>query len=137
MKTFYKSLGILIWAIGIALFALAMRIGGIWDQQILQLVTILFMGIAGIFVIFSFLYGAQPGHYVRFVMITLFSILCLLMFLNETKVFTGTWYRLVIIVDAGIMMLISHKFKQKFLEEYKSKGKVDYFEVYFGRNSQK
>lgn len=130
VKFAYKIMGLLIWLAGVLLFVRAMAAGS-WTMDFAKTVTMIGFAVAACMSIFSFLYGAQPGHYVRFVMIMLFSLLCLLTYLNEVGVVHGGAYRGMIFSVVIVMVLISNACRRKFREEYRRNGRVDYFEIYF------
>lgn len=130
MKQAYKFLGLLIWTAGVLLFIQAMTAGS-WAFDGVKAITMLGFAVAAFMSIFSFLYGAQPGHYIRFVMIVLFSILCSLTYLNEKRLFHGGDYRLTMLAVVAVMVIISNGVRKNFQDEFRRSGRVDYFEEYF------
>ena len=132
MKSIYLFAGVTVWMVGVIFFTHAMYVGP-WHTDGLKLVTMGAFAVAAFVAIFSFLYGAQPGHYIRFVMICLLAFLCFLTDLNERQLFSGGEYRAALLAVVVAMIVLSSAWKKRFHEEYRQHGRVNYFDKYFGK----
>ena len=130
LKYIYMTSGMLIWAFGCAAFIIGMRNAN-WNYDGLWIMTVMGFLVVTFFSIYSFLYGAQPGHIIRFLFIVLSALFGFLTCINNFGYFTGVSYQLTLYTIAGTMVWISMKYRGQFIKEYKEKGRTDYFEIYF------
>lgn len=130
VKFIYKAAGYIIWGIGCIAFIKGLLIGH-WNDYALKMTTIAGFLVVSFFSIFSFLYGAQAGHVVRFVLLILSALMGVMVYVNELKIITGPVYRMLFYALAGTIVLIAIKVRGSFHNEYLEKGKVNYFDKYF------
>jgi len=100
----------------------------------MKLATEAGFAVMGGMTIFSFLYGAQPGHIVRYITILLFMTMSILILLNGYDYFYGPWYRLCFTSVFVSIVVVSTKFRKIFMNEYNKYGQVNYFDKYFHDN---
>lgn len=131
IKFLYKLAGCVIWGLGCVAFVRGLQLGH-WHDDGLKAITIGGFLVVSFFSIFSFLYGAQAGHVVRFVLLVLSALLGVMVYVNELKLITGPAYQALFYALAGTIVVIALKVRARFHDEYRREGKVDYFERYFG-----
>lgn len=89
-----------------------------------------------LFTIYSFLWGAQRGHWVRFVSILIFFFYSAVSYYGAVGNLKGEDIKTYIVgmmLVPVLALILSRKYKASFFEEYRDKGKQDYFDIYFGK----
>lgn len=129
-KNIYKMSGVLLWFIGLVFAVLVTNnsnVIGFNNPNSLIIVFCLFSFIS----IFSFLAGAQRGHWVRFVTVFLVSMFFINSYLgNMSIIANGLFFINLCIIDI-LLFGVNILFAKKFRREYKMYGIVNYFDKYF------
>lgn len=133
MKIAYISIAVLLWLAGLLMFVAAMG-DDAWNLDDAKIVTCLGMlGVASV-TLFSFFWGAQRGHIVRFLGICLFFALCLLIYSNVYLGLSGPKFLALIFIPMLCGIYLLEKFRAEFLEQYKRNGVTNYFNLYFNKS---
>lgn len=121
-----KSLTLVIWLVGVIFFGLGLYYRQ-WTLRFMEFVTfaggVLWAGMG----LFSYYWGHQKGHPIRFYSIVLFSIFSFGFFLNSIRVWHGIWYIIFPLSTAGITVFINLKHKDQFWRDFHSGIKRDHF----------
>jgi hypothetical protein len=126
----YKFGMIAIWAAGSLCFLMAARIIIMSEANPITLLTAAGLAICCYMTLFSFLWGAQPGHWVRAASILLFTALSALIYTAHSAYEVPL--RLPSILMAGVALIaLNLYFRPKFAVEYSRRGRCDYFDEYF------
>jgi hypothetical protein len=128
-------IGILIWLVGLAFAVLVSsnsNVIGFNNPNSLIIVFCLFSFIS----IFSFLAGAQRGHWVRFVTVFLVSMFFINSYLGNMSIITNGLFFVNLCTIDVLLFGVNILFAKKFRSEYKAYGIVDYFDRYFPNNGK-
>lgn len=77
--------------------------------------------------LFSYYWGHQKGHPVRFYAIVMFFLFSLEFFLNSIEVLSGLWSALIPLSIAGVTIWMLSKYKGQFWEDFHAGIKRDHF----------
>lgn len=137
-RTFYQSSITGLWLVGVFILIRLLGLltsGDVYiDSQPLAVILLSNIAMATI-AIFSFWAGAQRGHWVRAASIVLFLIFELSMYdsylIDSEKIAPHgrTWA-----IGIAIIML-NINYARRFRSEYKDRGRVNYFDVYFPKTT--
>ena len=103
-------------------------------QQMFDFIALAAGVVGSSFTIFSFLAGAQPGHWVRAAFVVLVTIMLGLLYLGERAHNHGVSMPLMFIA-AGLSIYLSRQYRSQFFEQFRRQGKTNYFQIYFGKHS--
>lgn len=121
-----KSLTLVIWLTGVVLFALGFYWRH-WAVRQLAIPTLIGGSAWAGLGLFSYYWGHQKGHPVRFYAIVLFCLFSLQFFLNSISVLNGLWYAFIPLLIAGVTISIVSKYKKQFWDDFHAGIKRDHF----------
>jgi hypothetical protein len=121
-----KSLTLAIWLAGVMFFCVGLYYRQ-WTLKFMEFVTFVGGFVWAGMGLFSYYWGHQKGHPVRFYSIVLFTIFSLGFFLNSIRFINGIWYIIIPLGVAGITVFINSKYKNQFWDDFRSGNKRDHF----------
>lgn len=130
MKNVYRLSGIAIWLIGVIFAICAVRCYINSGHQNAYPLAVAF-AIFSFASIFSFIYGAQRGHWVRYLTIILTSMFFTVAYLKNANIVATKSFFLLLFAVMIPLVVINLMFGKKFRNEFNAHGIVDYFDVYF------
>lgn len=129
----YKSAGIFIWLVSTVMAIYSLILPGIIPEGNFRIGLWFIVPFFSVAAIYSFLRGAQRGHWVRFAFILVFFMYSSISYFGAIGVLGEDKISLYII---GMMfvplvgLLLTKKYRKQIFDEHRNSGKKDYFDIY-------